>query len=98
MPGAPCIYYGDEIGMEGGKDPDCRRAFPWDQLKARKALPIYKFIRELTRMRRENPVLRDGKVQIESNGAGFTVTRTLGRQKMTLAVTLTGSEPEFKIK
>ena len=30
LPGAPCIYYGDEIGMEGGNDPDCRRAFPVD--------------------------------------------------------------------
>ncbi|GGM05583.1 glycoside hydrolase family 13 protein [Deinococcus aerophilus] len=29
-PGAPCIYYGDEIGLPGGPDPDCRRAFPWD--------------------------------------------------------------------
>ena len=29
IPGAPCIYYGDEIGMEGGRDPDCRRGFPW---------------------------------------------------------------------
>jgi glycosidase len=30
MPGAPSIYYGDEIGMSGGDDPDNRRAFPWD--------------------------------------------------------------------
>ncbi len=30
-PGAPCIYYGDEVGMEGNRDPDCRRAFRWDQ-------------------------------------------------------------------
>ena len=30
MPGAPCLYYGTEIGMDGGPDPDCRRAFPWD--------------------------------------------------------------------
>jgi cyclomaltodextrinase len=29
-PGAPCIYYGDEIGMEGRHDPACRGAFPWD--------------------------------------------------------------------
>jgi len=31
FPGAPSVYYGDEIGMEGGPDPDCRRAFPWDE-------------------------------------------------------------------
>ena len=30
LPGAPCIYYGDEIGMEGIMDPMCRRAFPVD--------------------------------------------------------------------
>ncbi|MBV8062091.1 MAG: glycoside hydrolase family 13 protein, partial [Nevskia sp.] len=30
-PGTPVIYYGDEIGMTGGKDPDDRRCFPWDQ-------------------------------------------------------------------
>jgi cyclomaltodextrinase len=30
LPGAPCTYYGDEVGVTGGKDPDCRRAFPWD--------------------------------------------------------------------
>jgi cyclomaltodextrinase len=30
LPGAPCIYYGDEVGVAGGIDPDSRRAFPWD--------------------------------------------------------------------
>jgi cyclomaltodextrinase / maltogenic alpha-amylase / neopullulanase len=29
-PGAPMIYYGDEVGMQGGPDPDCRRAMLWD--------------------------------------------------------------------
>jgi len=31
LPGAPCTYYGDEIGVEGDHDPGCRRAFPWDE-------------------------------------------------------------------
>ncbi len=29
LPGIPCVYYGDEVGVEGGKDPDNRRYFPW---------------------------------------------------------------------
>lgn len=32
MPGSPCIYYGTEIAMEGGHDPDCRRCMPWEEL------------------------------------------------------------------
>lgn len=30
LPGAPSVYYGTEIGMMGARDPDCRRAFPWE--------------------------------------------------------------------
>ncbi len=29
LPGMPCIYYGDEAGLKGGKDPDNRRPYPW---------------------------------------------------------------------
>ena len=29
LPGAPCVYYGDEAGLQGGKDPDNRRPYPW---------------------------------------------------------------------
>ena len=31
FPGVPCLYYADEIGMEGGHDPDNRRCMPWDE-------------------------------------------------------------------
>ena len=30
-PGAPCIFYGDEVGITGGHDPECRKGFPWDE-------------------------------------------------------------------
>lgn len=33
MPGAPMIYYGDEAGMWGGDDPDCRKPMVWPELK-----------------------------------------------------------------
>ena len=32
LPGSPCIYYGTEIAMEGGFDPDCRRCMPWEDI------------------------------------------------------------------
>ena len=31
-PGVPCVYYGDETGLMGGKDPNNRAFFPWDKL------------------------------------------------------------------
>lgn len=58
FPGAPSIYYGDEIGMEGGKDPDCRRAFPWDEWCWDKALLAD--VRRAISLRRAHPALRRG--------------------------------------
>jgi glycosidase len=65
-PGAPGIYYGDEIGMEGGKDPDSRRAFPWDP--ARWEAPLRQFVQQLARLRRSHPALRRGDLRLLDTG------------------------------
>jgi cyclomaltodextrinase len=59
LPGAPCLYYGTEIGMSGGGDPDCRRAFPEDP-RAWQAAP-YEWIADLIALRRSSRALRDGE-------------------------------------
>jgi glycosidase len=38
LPGSPCLYYGTEVGMTGGDDPDCRRPMIWDEAKQDKEL------------------------------------------------------------
>lgn len=58
MPGAPCVYYGDEIGMEGGYDPDCRRAMPWEQAAAKSDL--WRHVQRAIALRHDYPVLRRG--------------------------------------
>lgn len=40
-PGVPCIYYGDEIGLDGERDPNNRKTMPWDENKWDKALLAY---------------------------------------------------------
>jgi glycosidase len=52
LPGSPCIYYGTEIGMEGGQDPDCRRPMIWNEAKQDKDL--YKYIQYLIDFRKQN--------------------------------------------
>lgn len=56
--GAPMIYYGDEIGMEGGKDPDCRRTMIWDTAKWN--MDLYKWYQKLIRIRNQYPAFRRG--------------------------------------
>lgn len=61
-PGAPCIYYGDEIGMEGGRDPDCRRSFPWPDGDDPARRPLWnvgllEFTRQVIALRRQHPTL-----------------------------------------
>lgn len=58
FPGAPCVYYGDEIGLDGGPDPDCRRAFPWAEDRWDSSL--LGFFRRAIHLRREHPSLRHG--------------------------------------
>ncbi|NOZ71770.1 MAG: glycoside hydrolase family 13 protein, partial [Chloroflexi bacterium] len=62
MPGAPCIYYGDEIGLSAGPDPECREAFPWD-VPERWDHDLLSFYRAVTALRRQYPALRTGDYQ-----------------------------------
>ena len=57
--GAPCIYYGDEIGMEGGKDPDCRRCYPWHKPDLQNRA-LFDYYQKLIAIRKANPALRTG--------------------------------------
>lgn len=58
MPGSPCIYYGTEIAMEGGHDPDCRRCMPWEQIENGDYEEEITLVRKLISLRKEYPVFR----------------------------------------
>ncbi len=62
VPGVPCIYYGDEIGMAGGSDPDNRRCMPWDEATWDHDLRGY--FKRLIQLRRTAPALRNGGFQM----------------------------------
>ena len=58
MPGSPCIYYGTEIAMEGGHDPDCRRTMPWKKIEAGEFAHHQALTKALIALRKEYPQLR----------------------------------------
>jgi cyclomaltodextrinase len=62
LPGAPCIYYGDEIGLSAAGDPYCRQAFPWDY-PDHWDLDLLAHYQKATALRNSHAVLRTGSFQ-----------------------------------
>ncbi|WP_322169685.1 alpha amylase N-terminal ig-like domain-containing protein [Acutalibacter caecimuris] len=85
LPGMPMIYYGDEVGMDGGADPDCRRGMLWD--KARQDRHILAWYRKLIRLRQQEPTLTEGKLvrqHAEDRKGLLVIERRLGGRCATL--------------
>ena len=93
-PGTPCLFYGDEIGLEGRHDPDCRRAFAWEPSQWNRDL--LEFTRGLIQLRRSQRALRWGNYQrLASVGGVFAFSRTL--EDVTCVTVLNTSEEDRTI-
>ena len=78
-PGAPSIYYGDEIGLEGGKDPDSRRAFPWNPAEWK--ADLHPWVQNLITIRKERVSMRRGdynRIAMDAGQGLYAFARTLG--------------------
>jgi alpha-glucosidase len=80
-PGVPCVYYGDEIGMEGGSDPDNRRTMVWDDSKWNNNLRSH--YQYLIHMRKQAPALKyGGYQQVYAQGGTFAFQRQSADQRL----------------
>ena len=91
LPGAPCIYYGDEVGLSGGNDPDCRAAFPWDE--ARWDAGLRAFVRDVARLRTVEPALRRGTISLLAAAAGAVVFERRSAEGTVIVAVNNGLEP-----
>lgn len=62
LPGIPLLYYGEENGMEGGADPDCRRPMRWNEAEWNMAQRAH--VKRLIAVRQANPALQYGDVTV----------------------------------
>jgi glycosidase len=87
FPGAPAIYYGDEVGLTGGKDPQCRKAFPWAESAWNPELR--ELVQRLVRLRHETAPLRRGDFAAlpTSSGSGiYAFARKFREEAVALAI------------
>ncbi len=86
FPGATCVYYGTEICMEGGYDPDSRRCFDWN--KKNWDLEFWAEVKELLSYKKKK-ILQQGEVRIYAVDQVLHVERRLGEKKLILRTNMT---------
>ena len=62
FPGAPTVYYGDEVGVTGGDDPYNRATYPWADLGGQPDTALLADFKRLIKLRRDHAVLRRGSL------------------------------------
>lgn len=99
MPGSPCIYYGTEIAIEGGADPDCRRCMPWDQIEQGNYAEITEQVKQLIALRKE-PAARSMEITFENNNSSDRVVEYVktGAEGSRLRVVLNASGKETDVE
>ncbi len=85
-PGAPAVYYGDEIGMTGGHDPLNRGAFPWHKTATWNTALLHEFQR-LIALRKQRPALRRGSFAfLLGEDDVIAYARRLGEETVVIAI------------
>ena len=83
LPGMPCIYYGDEAGLEGFEDPFNRRCFPWGH-ELKELQEVY---RVLSKLKGSYPALKRGGIHFQDSGVGVIhMVRTCDTQHIHIFV------------
>lgn len=85
MPGMPMIYYGDEVGLDGAGDPDCRRGMLWDEKRQDREMLLW--YKSLIRVRKENPAITQGetlRMEARDQDGLILISKLLDGRKVTL--------------
>ena len=81
MAGSACIYYGTEIAMEGGHDPDCRRCMPWDEIEKGAYEKELNAMKTLIQLRKSEPDCKSLDIQFLYKGEEAEKQRVIHYKK-----------------
>jgi cyclomaltodextrinase len=90
LPGSPSVYYGDEVYLDGGHDPECRKAFPWG---AEADAPLVDAIGELAALRRSSDAVRVGRWRPISHGVDWLAFERSHLGQSVIVVANRGDQP-----
>lgn len=94
LPGIPCLYYGDEAGLYGYKDPFNRTCYPWGHEDP----DLLSLFRNLGRIRKQFPGLADGAFSaVTFTPEVVSYIRECGKQNLFVALNRTEHEAEFHL-
>ncbi|MCL2392212.1 MAG: glycoside hydrolase family 13 protein [Oscillospiraceae bacterium] len=89
LPGVPCLYYGDEAGMEGGADPFNRHCYPWGNEDSE----LVAWYKTLSSVRKANCCFVDGEYKLYDARFGvFSFTRGSGAHKILIAINVSAKD------
>ncbi|MBE6587966.1 MAG: glycoside hydrolase family 13 protein [Ruminococcaceae bacterium] len=92
--GVPSLYYGDEAGVEGGRDPFCRKTYPWGK-EDKELLEHYKRLGAL----RRDPVFAEGSFEVKDSGVGYIIyERCLAERRITVISNVSGMDIETDVR
>jgi len=107
VPGAPTIYYGDEVALTGDDDPDDRRTYPWaDDTSARGGdtrqpdTSMLAYYKSLTSLRVRRSALRDGELRFllaDDSAGAVAYGRKAGNDAVVVALNTSGQERTLRI-
>lgn len=98
FPGSPGIYYGDEIGLQGGRDPDCRKAFPWDQSSWN--FELFYWSKTLISLRNRFGAIRRGSFEsvfADDHNRKYVFLRKLGNEQVIAVINSSHNSQQFEI-
>lgn len=84
-PGVPCVYYGDEVGLDGHNDPFCRKPFPWN--KREQDLDLLALYQRMGKARRQSRALRQGGCEVVyAKGDAVVFVRVYHNERVLVAI------------